>query len=229
MNDRPGAEPLGLFGVAELLIGAWRLLVGLPLAAAVLALGASFLMPKYYQASASFVPESRSLTQLPAGLSALAGQLGLPLSGEPSKSPKFYADVLKSRTILERTVQTRFAGPGAADSVSLLDRWQIRSADSLARLARGVRRHSRRTPDELREVAGRHGLDGEALVRTSRLTARIDNNAIADGFQIYLHSFIVTAAGEWTVVQQGMNEESGLARRYHWHSRSVRDFTDRSA
>ena len=90
----------------------------------------------------------------------------------------------------------------------------------------GRGRHSRRTPDELREVAGRHGLDGEALVRTSRLTARIDNNAIADGFQIYLHTFIVTAAGEWTVVQQGMNEDSGLARRYHWHSRSVRDFTD---
>src|SRR5947207_6540213 len=51
----------------------------------------------------------------------------------------------------------------------------------------GRGRHSRRTPDELRDVAGRRGLDGEALVRTSRLTARVDNNAIADGFQIYLH------------------------------------------
>jgi hypothetical protein len=90
----------------------------------------------------------------------------------------------------------------------------------------GRGRHSRRTPDELREVAGRTGLDGEGLVRTSRLTARVDNNAIADGFQIYLHTFILSAAGDWTVVQQGMNEASGLARRYHWHSRSVRDFTD---
>ncbi len=90
----------------------------------------------------------------------------------------------------------------------------------------GRGRHSRRTPDELRAVADRHALDGDALVRTSRLTARIDNNAIADGFQIYLHTFIVTAAGDWTVVQQGMNERSGLARRYHWHSRAVRDFTD---
>ena len=52
---------------------------------------------------------------------------------------------------------------------------------------------SRRTPDELRRVADRTSLDGDALVRTSRLTARIDNNAIADGFQIYLHSFVVTA------------------------------------
>jgi hypothetical protein len=88
----------------------------------------------------------------------------------------------------------------------------------------GRGKQSRRTPDELRVVADRRGLDGEALVRTSRLTARIDNNCIADGFQIYLHSFIVAAGGEWAVVQQGMNTASGLARRYHWHSAKVRDF-----
>ena len=84
---------------------------------------------------------------------------------------------------------------------------------------------SRRTPDELRRIADRTGTDGEALVRTSRLTARIDNNAIADGFQIYLHSFVVTREGEWAIVQQGMNEGMRLARRYHWHSAAVRDFT----
>jgi len=84
---------------------------------------------------------------------------------------------------------------------------------------------SRRTPDELRRVAERTNADGEALVRTSRLTARIDNNAIADGFQIYLHSFVVTREGEWAIVQQGMNEGMRLARRYHWHSATVRDFT----
>jgi hypothetical protein len=89
----------------------------------------------------------------------------------------------------------------------------------------GRGKHSRNTPDELRSIAGMRNLDGEALVRSSRLTAKIDNNAIADGFQIYLHSFIVAASGEWTVVQQGMNPDSGYARRYHWHSPSVRDFT----
>ena len=89
----------------------------------------------------------------------------------------------------------------------------------------GRGRHSRNTPDELRAVSERRGFDGEALVRTSRLTARIDNNAIADGFQIYLHTFIVSAEGEWAVVQQGLNDQSGLARRYHWHSAAVRDFT----
>src|SRR5215831_2693146 len=89
----------------------------------------------------------------------------------------------------------------------------------------GRGRFSRNTPQELRALSERKGFDGEDLVRTSRLTARIDNNAIADGFQIYLHTFVVTAEGEWAVVQQGMNEESGLARRYHWHSPAVRDFT----
>jgi hypothetical protein len=89
----------------------------------------------------------------------------------------------------------------------------------------GRGRHSRNTPDELRAVAGRCGIDGEALAQTSRLTARIDNNAIADGFQIYLHSFVVASTGEWAVVQQGMNASTRLARRYHWHSATVRDFT----
>jgi uncharacterized protein len=68
------------------------------------------------------------------------------------------------------------------------------------------------------------GFDGDNLVRVSRLTARIDNNAVADGFQIYLHSFILTAKGEWAVVQQGLNDHTGMARRYHWHSTNVRDF-----
>jgi hypothetical protein len=89
----------------------------------------------------------------------------------------------------------------------------------------GRGRHSRNTPNELRALADRSGLDGEALVETSRLTARVDNNAIADGFQIYLHSFVLSADGEWAVVQQGMNAASRLARRYHWHSAAVRDFT----
>jgi hypothetical protein len=88
----------------------------------------------------------------------------------------------------------------------------------------GRGRFSRNTPQELRSIAERRGFDGEALVRTSRLTARVDNNAIADGFQIYLHSFVVSSNGEWAVVQQGLNDRSGMARRYHWHSASVRDF-----
>ena len=98
-------------------------------------------------------------------------------------------------------------------------------ADELGLYICGGRgRFSRNTPSELRSIADRRGFDGEALVRTSRLTARIDNNAIADGFQIYLHSFAVTSEGEWAVVQQGLNDKTGMARRYHWHSNAVRDF-----
>ena len=88
----------------------------------------------------------------------------------------------------------------------------------------GRGRHSLRTPDELRAFSMKTGLDGDALARTSRLTARVDNNAIVDGFQLYLHSFVVTKSGEWAVVQQGMNPQNNLARRYHWHSPAVRDF-----
>jgi uncharacterized protein len=77
----------------------------------------------------------------------------------------------------------------------------------------------------LRRIAATTGLDGDALVRTSRLAAKVDNNAIADGFQIYLHGFVLTRHGEWAIVQQGMNAQSRLARRYHWHSATVKDFT----
>lgn len=89
----------------------------------------------------------------------------------------------------------------------------------------GRGRQSLRTPRELRDVADAIGVDGNALVRTSRLTARIDNNAVADGFQIYLHAFVLSADGDWAVVQQGLNAATRLARRYHWHSAAVRDFT----
>jgi hypothetical protein len=84
--------------------------------------------------------------------------------------------------------------------------------------------HSVRTPDELRAFSLKTSLDGDALARTSRLTARVDNNAVADGFQLYLHTFVITKSGEWAVVQQGMNPANHLARRYHWHSATVRNF-----
>jgi len=109
--------------------------------------------------------------------------------------------------------------------MSALKRGLNPRADELGLFVCGGRgRQSRRTPEELRVLADRLGLDGDALVRTSRLTARVDNNAVDDGFQIYLHSFVLTADGDWAVVQQGMNEGARLARRYHWHSPTVRDF-----
>lgn len=90
----------------------------------------------------------------------------------------------------------------------------------------GRGRHSRRTPDELLAVGDRTGLDGDALGQTSRLVAKIDSAAIQDGFELYLHGFIVSREGRWTVIQQGMNTDRKQARRYHWLSDQVRSFVD---
>ncbi|HPC39644.1 MAG TPA: DUF763 domain-containing protein [Spirochaetota bacterium] len=90
----------------------------------------------------------------------------------------------------------------------------------------GRGKHSRRTPEEITEAADARGLDGDYLVRCSRLSAKIDSTAVQDGFQIYLHTFILTDDGEWAVVQQGLNDGTGLARRYHWHSPRIRSFVE---
>ncbi len=88
----------------------------------------------------------------------------------------------------------------------------------------GRGKHSRQTPTELQKVALQTGLNGDSLVKSSRLAAKVDNTAIQDGFQLYLHNFIVTNEGEWTIVQQGMNDASGMARRYHWHSQQFQSY-----
>jgi hypothetical protein len=88
----------------------------------------------------------------------------------------------------------------------------------------GRGRHSKKTPQELFQLGERIGLDAPHLVRCSRLSAKVDNTALQDGYQIYLHSFIVTDDGKWAVIQQGMNEANGYARRYHWHSEQLESF-----
>lgn len=90
----------------------------------------------------------------------------------------------------------------------------------------GRGRHSRQTPDELMAIGNRVGIDGAALARTSRLVAKVDSAAVQDGFDLYLHGFIVTDDGKWVVVQQGMNSDKRQARRYHWHSEGLRSFVD---
>jgi hypothetical protein len=85
---------------------------------------------------------------------------------------------------------------------------------------------SRRTPAELMAVAERTGLDGAALARTSRLVAKVDSAAVQDGFDLYLHGFVLADDGKWVVVQQGMNTATRYARRYHWHSAAVRSFVE---
>ncbi len=90
----------------------------------------------------------------------------------------------------------------------------------------GKGKHSLNTPNELFDISAKTGLDGNKLVHASRLSARVDNNALQDGFQLYQHSFILSDEGEWAVIQQGMNTKSRMARRYHWHSPNVHSFTE---
>lgn len=93
-------------------------------------------------------------------------------------------------------------------------------------VAGGKGRASRKTPAEIETAAERHGLavDVEGLQYASRMAAKVDNNALQDGFQLYHHVFVFTADGTWCVIQQGMDETSRYARRYHWLSRGVEDF-----
>jgi hypothetical protein len=90
----------------------------------------------------------------------------------------------------------------------------------------GRGQQSRRTPDELTQLADRVGFDGASLVRASRLVAKIDSSAVQDGFDLYLHGFVVTDDAKWTVVQQGMNGDRRQARRYHWLSEGLENFVD---
>jgi hypothetical protein len=90
----------------------------------------------------------------------------------------------------------------------------------------GRGRHSRKTPVELRTLGERIGFDGDGLARASRLVAKVDSAAVQDGYQLYLHAFIVADDGKWTVVQQGMRPALKTARRYHWLSEGVRSFVD---
>jgi hypothetical protein len=90
----------------------------------------------------------------------------------------------------------------------------------------GKGKFSKDAPKELVTVGEQTGLNADELVRFSKLSAKVDNTAVQDGFQLYIHNFIVSNEGDWTVVQQGMREGDAMARRYHWHSQHVRSFVE---
>jgi uncharacterized protein len=90
----------------------------------------------------------------------------------------------------------------------------------------GKGKYSKQTPDELLKISDRIGLDGNYLVKCSKLSAKVDNTAIQDGFQLYTHNFILSDTGKWAVIQQGMSDKSKTARRYHWLSDSLTSFVN---
>jgi len=101
-----------------------------------------------------------------------------------------------------------------------------RAAELGVHICGGRGRHSRKTPDELVAIGERVGFDGAALANLSRLVAKVDSAAVQDGFDLYLHGFIVSDDGRWAVVQQGMNDATRTARRYHWLSEGLESFVD---
>ncbi|MBC8111591.1 MAG: DUF763 domain-containing protein [Verrucomicrobia bacterium] len=90
----------------------------------------------------------------------------------------------------------------------------------------GKGKHSLQTPNELITIGNRTGLDGNYLAQCSKLSAKVDNTAVQDGFQLYLHSFVVSDKGDWSVIQQGMKTDTSTARRYHWNSESIKSFVE---
>jgi hypothetical protein len=88
----------------------------------------------------------------------------------------------------------------------------------------GKGRVSRKTPDEIQQYGEILGVDPAPLVYASRMSAKVDNAALQDGYQLYHHNLVFTQTGQWAVIQQGMNEGNRYARRYHWLGSCVTDF-----
>ncbi|HEY3885881.1 MAG TPA: DUF763 domain-containing protein [Vicinamibacterales bacterium] len=85
---------------------------------------------------------------------------------------------------------------------------------------------SRRTPGEITTHCEQLSMDPRPLVYASRMSAKVDSAAVQDGYQLYHHAFFFTPSGGWCVVQQGMSDATGMARRYHWLASSVRSFVN---
>ena len=144
MTELGGPTEISLLDLLVSLRRRWRMVIGLPIALAVVAVVISFLMRPTYTASTTFVPEASAGTKLPSGLAGLAGQFGLSVGADASQSPRFYADVLKSRELLERTLRTRYADPRSAtgDSASLLVLLRIGGRSGPDSMSNGVRAFS---------------------------------------------------------------------------------------
>jgi uncharacterized protein involved in exopolysaccharide biosynthesis len=176
----------GLVELGRLVARRRRLVIAIPILAALLTGIISMLVPATYTATTSFVPEASTQTRLPANVAGLATQLGLSFGSEASKSPKFYAEVLRSRRLMEEVLLSRYTDPtgehSPGDSTTLLRILRVRGRDSADSLSRGVRK-----------------LDGLIVVRVSTptniVTLSVDAHyptlaaAVANRFIAYLNAF----------------------------------------
>jgi hypothetical protein len=101
----------------------------------------------------------------------------------------------------------------------------FKKLDSGIYICGGKGRTSLKTPDEIKKIGSQKSINVDSLVYTSRITAKVDNSALQDGYSIYHHTIMFTSKGEWSVVQQGMNKTNRMARRYHWFSDTLKDYT----
>jgi uncharacterized protein involved in exopolysaccharide biosynthesis len=135
---------ISLIGALYTLLRRWQVVFGLPLFAAAVTGLVSLVVPPTYTAATTFVPEVRTQTRLPSAVAGLAGQFGVPLGIDPSQSPRFYGDVVRSRELLERVLLSRYPDPGVAagtaDSTTLLRILRVRGDNPADSLARGVKR-----------------------------------------------------------------------------------------
>ena len=186
LGPRAGAEDVTLIRGIDILLRRWQIVAGLPVLATAVTVLASFLVPPGYTATTTFVPEVRTQNRLPTGVAGLAGQLGVSLGGDPSQSPRFYGEVLRSRELFERVLTSRFPDPrarsGQADSVRLLEVLRVGGRDGADSLARGV--------EELTELVSVIPDNQTSIVRLSvtvsyaPLAAAVANRLVA-----YLNEF----------------------------------------
>jgi uncharacterized protein involved in exopolysaccharide biosynthesis len=141
------AEPMSFVGALNVLLRRRGIVAGLPATAAVLAVLVSLLVAPTYTASTSFVPEQRGQSRLSSGVAGLAGQLGLSVGLEPSQSPQFYADVVRSRELLEQVLLSKYADPrataGASDSSTLLNILRVNGRNAADSLDRAIKKLSK--------------------------------------------------------------------------------------
>lgn len=136
-------------------------------------------------------------------------------------SPTFFDGLVASASLDE-------LGGGATTIVAVTLKNFIRPDSGLA-VAGGKRPHGYKVPEELEELAGIFGFDEKTLEKlkyASRLVAKVDNAAIQDGFQLYLHIMVVSWDAEWVIIQQGLKPMTNFVRRYHWISMGLRSFVE---
>jgi len=193
-------------GVLNTLLRRWRVVLGLPLLCAVLAGVAALIVPPTFSAWTTFVPEQRSQNRLPSALVGLAGQLGVSIGADPSQSPRFYGDLVRSRELLERTLLSRYADPrdDAADSTTLLRILNVGGRNADDSLARGVQRL-----DELITVRVDAQTNVVRVIVTSRyasLAAAVANRLVA-----FLNEFNMQKRQSQARERRRFSEERSLA------------------